>query len=126
VISKPEELHDRFAEAANAGDVVRMVDLYEPDAVIVERDGRLTRGTDAIRRHVKDLLALRPKMEIVTSRSFQNGDLALLCSAWRAHVLSVDGKETTMDHRGSEVLRRQPDGTWRLALDNPWGIEVAS
>jgi hypothetical protein len=29
-----------------------------------------------------------------------------------------------LDFRGSEVVRQQPDGSWRLVIDNPWGIEL--
>jgi uncharacterized protein (TIGR02246 family) len=125
-MTRLDEVHHRFADAANAGDAAGIVALYEPDAVIVERDGTLTRGTDAIRRHVDDLLALHPKMEIIQSRSFQNGDLALLCSEWRARVVAPDGTEALMRFLGSEVLKKQQNGSWRLTVDNPWGIEVSA
>jgi uncharacterized protein (TIGR02246 family) len=125
MIENPEQTHERFAAAANAADLEAVVALYETDGVVVERDGGLTQGTDAIRRHVQDLLTLRPRMEILSSRSFQNGDLALLCSEWRARVATPEGKEATMRFRGSEIVRRQEDGLWRLVLDNPWGIEAS-
>ncbi len=49
-------------------------------------------------------------------------DTAGLRSAlqWR---LDVPGGEP-MEHTSAEVARRQPDGTWKYALDNPYGGEV--
>jgi ketosteroid isomerase-like protein len=71
-ISSPEETHRVFAEAANAGAVEDVVALYEPDAMVVERDGQLTIGTSAIRDHVTHLLELKPKMRIDASLAFAN------------------------------------------------------
>ena len=34
-----------------------------------------------------------------------------------------DGNEIPMQGKGTEVLRRQPDGNWRCVIDNPWGTE---
>jgi uncharacterized protein (TIGR02246 family) len=124
-IENPEDTHRVFADAANAGDVEALIDLYDPDGVIVERNGELTVGGDAIRRHIEALIALRPEMRIVDSRAARSGETALLCSHWEAVATTPDGHQVQMEHRGSEVLRRQPDGTWRLLIDNPWGIDLA-
>lgn len=29
-----------------------------------------------------------------------------------------------MEFRGSEVARQQQNGTWLLAIDNPWGVDL--
>jgi hypothetical protein len=36
------------------------------------------------------------------------------------HGVGVELDETLSSHLLSELARRQPDGTWRLILDNPW------
>jgi uncharacterized protein (TIGR02246 family) len=123
-IQNPQDTHRLFAEAANSGDIERLVSFYEPEAVIVERNGELSVGTAAIRSHIQHLLALHPVMQIQTSRTFGTADLALLCSRWTATVTTPDGTEAKMDCRGSEILRRQPDGSWCLVVDNPWGIDL--
>src|SRR5579872_2974132 len=68
-----------FAEGVNRGDAAALADLYAPDAAIVERNGALTTGADAIRHHLDELVAMAPVMEIVESKAFEHGDLALLC-----------------------------------------------
>ena len=49
-----------------------------------------------------------------------NGDLALTHSHWRLDV--PDGEP--MEHTSAEVVRRQPDATWKYTIDNPYGGEI--
>ncbi len=72
----PALLHEHFSIACNAGDLEALLGLYEPEAVIVERTGELTRGTEAIREHIFKLLAMRPAMQILSSRTVVSGELA--------------------------------------------------
>jgi ketosteroid isomerase-like protein len=39
----------------------------------------------------------------------------------RVHLVATepDGKTRTVHGRGTVVSRRQPDGNWRIVLDNP-------
>lgn len=124
-VERPENIHGYFADAANRGDAVALADLYEPDAVIVERDGSRTTGHDAVRAHLEQLVAMRPQMQIVESRVITHDGIALLCSQWRA-TATPPGHEAalSMEFRGSEIARRREDGTWRLIVDNPWGIDT--
>ena len=117
----PETLHERFSEACNARDLEALLALYDPEAVIAESTGELTRGTDAIREHIFKLLALKPVMRILATRTVISGDLALSSSHWQCDATAADGTEIQLEHRGSELSRRQPDGSWRIVVDNPWG-----
>ena len=48
--SEPEDLGRMFIERANAGDVDGLVALYEPGAVLAFPPGKITTGSQAIRR----------------------------------------------------------------------------
>jgi uncharacterized protein (TIGR02246 family) len=120
-ISDPARIHQRFCEACNAGDLDRLLALYESGAAIVERTGEIIQGTDAIRQHLSGLLAMRPAMEILNSKTAVVGELAQLSSHWRCRVIAPDGAPAELEYHGSELSRRQPDGSWRIAIDNPWG-----
>jgi uncharacterized protein (TIGR02246 family) len=121
----PSDMHEAFAQATNAGDLDALVGLFDKTAVIVERDGELTTGPAAVRTHLAELLDLHPKMTILATRAYVNDELALLCSRWTATITAPDGASRTMEFRGSEVARLGADGTWRLVIDNPWGIDLA-
>jgi uncharacterized protein (TIGR02246 family) len=125
-MKNPEDIHHEFAAAASAGDIDRLLRLYEPDAVVISppgehRAGERREGLDAIREHLTSLLGMRPQMEIQASQAHRKDDLALLSSRWRATVTLPDGASTELSGHGSELARRQPDGTWRLVIDNPGG-----
>lgn len=122
----PADTHRLFVEACNAGDVESLVAMYEPDAVIVERNGDRTQGTAAIRSHIERLLAMRPTMRLLGSATIFNGDLAQLSSWWRCSATAPDGSAIEMECHGSELDRRQPDGSWLIVIDNPWGAEAGA
>lgn len=104
----PEDLARFFTIRANAGDVEGLVALYEPDAVLAGPKGDLIRGTAAIRGFYTRLLADRPQFEPGAQRpAVRQDDLALTSS------LLSNGLVT------AEIARRQPDGTWRWAVDQP-------
>ncbi|MGH8887349.1 MAG: YybH family protein [Egibacteraceae bacterium] len=48
-------------------------------------------------------------------------DVALVRSDWTLHGAAPDGCPVEMRGSAGDVVRRQPDGTWLLAIDNPWG-----
>ena len=122
----PADKHRYFAEACNSGDIEKLLAMYEPDAIVVERTGAVTQGTAAIREHLERLLSLKPTMQIVASTAVVNGGLAQLSSWWRCTATAPDGSPIEMESRGSELDRLQPDGTWRIVIDNPWGAEFVA
>jgi ketosteroid isomerase-like protein len=99
-----------FLLRANAADVDGVVALYEPLALLVGRNGEVLVGTDAIRRFYEKLLATRPQFTGKPQPVVRQGDLALTSTQFR----TPSGRTAT-----AEVARRQPDGTWLWAIDNP-------
>jgi ketosteroid isomerase-like protein len=39
--------------------------------------------------------------------------------------VAVDGEIKVWSRTYTDIVRRQQDGTWKLVLDNPNGIEIA-
>jgi ketosteroid isomerase-like protein len=105
---EPEDLARSFVVRANAGDVDGLVALYEPDAVLAGSDGQVLIGTEAIRGFYARLLADRPTFVAGEQHAaLRQGDLALTSSRL------VNGIVT------AEIARRQLDGTWLWAIDQP-------
>lgn len=75
-----------------------------------------------MRAHLAGLLAMQPRFERVdTTKVFEAGDIALICSDWEAVAVGPGGEPVRLAGRGTEVARRQADATWLLVIDNPWG-----
>ena len=115
----PEEIHALIAAALNAGDVDAFIALHEEGAsTIVPPDGRRVSGREAIRAAVEPLFALGPTAEIEVVGKLEADGLALTHA--RLSVVGGDGAERLeLSGRGTIVSRRQPDGSWRIVLDNP-------
>ena len=111
----PQEIHQIFEAAVNRQDLDDLVALYTPDAVMVQPDGSLATGHDAIRRHFVELLATDGQMAVRTLYAVEAGDLALLSCEWTLTI----GDETRSSVT-AEVARRQSDSSWLYVLDHPF------
>ena len=81
-------------------------------------DGRRVSGRDAIRAAVEPIFALHPTAQIEVVGTLQADGLALTHA--RLNVVAGAGRDgLEVSGRGAIVSRQQPDGTWRIVLDNP-------
>lgn len=106
--TEPDDLGRYFIERANAGDVDGLVALYEPDAVLAFPPGNLATGHAEIRTVFEQLVATAPVLSPGRQhRALVSGDLALTASTLTTGEVTV------------EIARRQPDGSWLWAVDEP-------
>ncbi len=121
----PEDINHLFVKAMNEGDVEAMMSLYEPDQVFVSQPGQpLVRGVgEALREKLRSFTKMKPQLEIKMKHVVEAGDIVLYCCQWSMRLTGPDGKEQTMSGRDANVARRQPDGTWRILIDNPFHEE---
>ena len=120
--STPEEVPRLWAETFSAGDLDALVALYEEhDAMLVAQPGETVTGTDGIREALSAFLALRPTFNLEVRKVLQTGDIALSFAEWTLSGTGPDGEAIEMAAQTSDVLRRQPDGSWRIVIDNPYG-----
>jgi uncharacterized protein (TIGR02246 family) len=117
----PEEIHQLWGAALNAGDLEALVALYEPEATVVAQPGEVVTGTEAIRQVLSGFVAMQPRIELRPRQVLVTGDLALLISEWTMQGTGPDGSPVEMAATTSDVARRQADGSWRMAIDNPYG-----
>ena len=119
----PEELLQLIAQNFSAHDVEGAVALYEPNAMLVHQPGQVVTGTEAIREVLGGLLGMRPNFNLKVNKAFQAGDVALVFYDWSISAIGPDGNAVEMAGQGSDVVRRQPDGSWLMVIDDPWGGE---
>ena len=120
----PIDTVNALIEAMNRGDVEAALALYEPGATLVVEPGRLATGTEALRKALEGFIGLKPTLKTEKRDVIEAGDVALYCSAWSLSGIAPDGAPVSMGGNSSDVLRRQADGRWRIAIDNPWGAAI--
>ena len=118
---KPDEIHDLFAVAFAAGDLDGLLSLYEPNAVFAPRPWPTVIGQAAIREALAGFFQLNAQFTLRVERVLQSGELALLISHWTLNGTDPNGNKVEQSGTTSDVARRQPDGTWLLVIDNPYG-----
>jgi uncharacterized protein (TIGR02246 family) len=126
IARRPEDLHALLATCFNAGDLEGLLDLYEPDATLVSSPGHAVTGTGALRDALAGFLALKPRETFVETVGVVLTDgCALTRSRWGLKGTDpLDGATVTLAHRGVEIMRRQPDGTWRFLIDDPFAGDL--
>ena len=68
-----------------------------------------------------DELRLAANQDMSRIRLVEAGeDLALLYNDWSMSARGRDGNPIETAGKAIEVVRRQPDGTWRFAIDDPY------
>ena len=108
VATEPDDLSRFSIERANAGDVEGLVALYEPNAVLAFPPGNLATGHAEIRTVYEQLVAAAPVLTPGRQHPTRmSDDLALTACTQTTGEVSV------------EVARRQPDGSWLWAVDEP-------
>jgi ketosteroid isomerase-like protein len=120
-VMRPEEMNRAFAEAVTSGELERVLELYEPDALLAPRPGERAHGRGEIRAALQELLALGGEMESRNVWCMQVGELALLQGEWRFRGAAPDGSPLELASRTAEVVRRQPDGSWLYVIDHAFG-----
>jgi uncharacterized protein (TIGR02246 family) len=120
---RPEEVHTLFAEYFSAGDMDGVISLYERDAALMPQPGQTVHGVQAIREGLSAFMALKEEFEMLPVKAIQTNDLAILFSKWTLKGTGPDGNPVELRGHTSDVVRRQPDGTWLIAIDNPYGAE---
>jgi ketosteroid isomerase-like protein len=116
----PEECNRLFGEYASAGDIDRLVSLYEPEGCLTGPDGSVAVGHVGIRDALQSFAGGQVKLHMNVVKSVRAGDVALLTNDWHATGAAPDGSALEISGRAIEVLRRQPDGSWRYVVDDPY------
>ena len=115
----PEDWPSVFTQHLNAGDLEKVMLLYEPDARFVAPSGETLVGRDRIRQVIAGLIHSNTKFQSRVLRVTRIDDLAVLYTDFDGTTNDASGKKIELSSRAIEVLRRQPDGTWKLIIGDP-------
>ena len=102
-------------------DIGAIMEVYEHPAAIAFEPGHVVSDRDRIREMFVEWSALEPRFEYSGHDVLVAGDLALHVAPWRMRGTLPDGQSVEREGLSIAVLRRQPEGAWRIVIDNPHG-----
>ena len=116
---KAGDTHAALAAAYNTGDLNTVMTMYDATGIIVPEPGKPVAGKEKFEAAVKNILAIKGRMEIKTVYCLQAGNIAVGRSEWNI----TDGNELKVKANGIEVMVEQTDGTWKIVIDHAFGAE---
>jgi len=116
---RAEDAHATLAAAYNTGDLTTVMNMYDVTGIIVPEPGKPVEGREKFTEAIKAILSIKGKMDIKTVYCLQAGDTAVGRSVWSI----TDNGETRISAKGIEVMKQQPDGTWKIIVDHAFGAE---
>ena len=120
----PADVYPTLLKAFNAGDIDAILACFESQACFVLKSGDTARGTVELRKMFQATLSYKPDLKLNVSKIIPAGDdLALVIVKWTSRTVSSSGETKVWAGTATDIVRRQPDGTWKLALDNAYGVE---
>jgi uncharacterized protein (TIGR02246 family) len=120
----PADVYPALLKAFNAGDIDATLACYEPQACFVLKSGHVARGAAELREMLRATFSYRPDLTLDVRKIISAGDdLALTVVKWTSKTVSSSGETKAWAGTATDIVRRQADGTWKLALDNPYGSE---
>jgi uncharacterized protein (TIGR02246 family) len=118
--ARPEAVIERFSRLLADGNLDGIMELYEPDAAFAPQPGETAAGRQQIREALTGFLAVKPHMDGTIEKVLEAGDTALVANRWRLTGTAPDGSPVEMAGTSADVLRRRPDGSWAILIDDPW------
>lgn len=123
--SDPDQLGRLFVERVNRGDLDGLLALYEEGATLLGPDGAAASGHMALRERLELLLGMGPRLTALQSRTLVAGDVALMSGRWRMSFGTDESATGGFEASGTEVARRQDDGSWRFVIDDPTSTTIS-
>jgi uncharacterized protein (TIGR02246 family) len=120
----PADTVASFIAAMNRGDAREAAAHYEEQVAFVAEPGVVVTGRAAAEAALAAMLQTLPRLSSGACLVLVAGDIALYHADWHMSGSAPDGSKIAMSGHSADVLRRQPDGTWRVVVDNPWGTQL--
>jgi ketosteroid isomerase-like protein len=112
----PEEICRLFQQYMAEGDIDSVLNGYDPEAVFLNQSGEVKKGEEGLRQELPPFAAKKAMFDFTIKQVIQSGDIALMHTEWKV------SSPQQMSVYAIEVARRQPDGTWRWLIGDPFTI----
>jgi ketosteroid isomerase-like protein len=92
--------------------------VYDAKAAFVVKPGHVTDGPEELRAALRRLLERGLRLTIHADTYIRSDDVVLALGRYALSGLRRDGTPVHVESGFADVLRRQPDGRWLIAVDN--------
>ena len=116
---KPEDWPHLFEQRLNVGDLDAVMELYEREARFTNRSGETLVGRDEIRKVIGAMIDGKTRLRSRVVRAVTVGDIAQVYTDFEGTTVDRSKKPVPVENKAIEVLRRQPDGIWKLIIGDP-------
>ena len=117
---KVMQLSKEWSQTIATKDVEKIVSYWADDAFVMQPGEAPLKGKQAIRQMVEESFKIpgfniswQPESVEVSD----NGDMAYMIENAQVSFTDSTGKTMTIKNKGVSIWRKQPDGTWKNAVD---------
>ena len=114
------QLSKEWSDVASTGDVEKTVSYWADDALVISAGHPTLKGKAAIRQMVEESykmpgfrISWQPKSVEVS----ESGDMAYIVENAQISFTDSTGKPITLKNKAVSIWRKQPDGSWKNAVD---------
>ena len=111
----PEEICQLFKRYMQEGDLESLLSLYDTDVVFVSESGEM-RDRQQLKDELAPLVATHTVFDFNIIKVIQADNVALMHTQW---IISSSQSRSLY---AIEVARRQPDGSWRWLIGDPFTV----
>ncbi|MHA7774976.1 YybH family protein [Roseibium sp. M-1] len=120
VVALIEKMTDSFEK----GDIDTVMQTYESSQSIAFEPGQPVSDAAQSRDLFHQFRSVSPKFTYSGHEVIVEGDLAVHIAPWTMTGTDPEGKAIAGEGLSIAVLRRQPDGSWKMVIDNPHGSRL--
>ena len=120
----PQKMLKSLVEKLNNGDIDGALAHYESTAALVEESGKVIYGTQAIRNFFSYFVSRQAQLTLLTTETIVTDDIGCNYARWKITGIQLNGESFSNEGTAIDIIRRQPNGEWKIAIDNAHGPAI--
>ena len=113
-------LDAKLAQAVDAKDAAAIAAFYAEDAILMPAAEPVVTGKAAITqewKHILEIPAFQNESKLGGVEVASAGDLAYTYGSYRSQLMGEGGKLAMEPGKWLTIWKKQPDGSWRIAVE---------
>jgi ketosteroid isomerase-like protein len=121
IARSPEQAVELLDRAFREKDIETVLNFYEDSAVVVSEPGMIRRGAADLRSLFEQAMQMGTSAKQLKTWTIEADDVALFLSRWELRLEAPSREPSSRNFVATTVFRKQPDGEWKILIDNPFG-----